>query len=89
MKGRQLFSYQQEIKERKRIAVDEKEISIGNEKSWIWAVSDLDDEMVIAVHVSSVRNCGVAVVFLKELQNYAKENCQEYLSMAENGILGH
>lgn len=71
-KGRQLFAEQQVRKKRKRIAVDEKEISLGNEKVWLWAVWDIDNKQVIAIHISYTRNGFDAWVVLKRVAKLCK-----------------
>ncbi|MDI6887426.1 MAG: hypothetical protein QMC98_02140, partial [Candidatus Thermoplasmatota archaeon] len=63
-KGRELFASQQIKRERKRIAVDEKEISKGKERVWLWAAWDLEEKQAIAIHVSEGGSCFDAWLFL-------------------------
>jgi len=43
------------LRERKRIAIDEKEIDINGKKVYLWTVVDVDNEEVIAVMVTRWR----------------------------------
>ncbi len=72
LKGRQLFADQQVVKERKQIAVDEKEISVGRKKMCVWIAVDLNDERVIGVYTSQVRNYILARSFLKRVAKLCK-----------------
>ncbi|MCX9081052.1 MAG: hypothetical protein OIN83_02525, partial [Candidatus Methanoperedens sp.] len=47
-KGKELFEESTEKKRRKRIAVDEKEITINGVTIFIWGAVDLDDEKILA-----------------------------------------
>ncbi len=67
-KGKILFEASTEIRERKRIAVDEKEITINGTTIFIWAAVDLDDEKVIAVWTSFGRSGLEAKAFLKKVK---------------------
>ena len=55
-KGKEIFDQSIEVKERKRIAVDEKEMKINGITIFIWAAVDLADEKVIATWVSFGRS---------------------------------
>ncbi len=55
-KGKEIFDQSVEVKERKRVAIDEKEMKINGITIFIWAAVDLDDEKVIATWVSFGRS---------------------------------
>ncbi len=59
-------------KMRKRIAVDEKEMTINGATIFIWGSVDLDDEKVIAVWVFFGRSSLEAAAFLKKQERLAK-----------------
>ncbi len=69
-KGKELFEQSTEIKIRKWIAVDEKEITINVATIFIWGAVDLDNEKVIAVWVSSGRSSLEAAAFLKRVRDF-------------------
>jgi transposase-like protein len=54
-KGKELFEQSTEIKTRKWIAVDEKEITINGTTIFIWGAVDLDDEKVIYSYLDLIR----------------------------------
>jgi transposase-like protein len=56
MKRIQFFDQSTVKKERKRVAVDEKELTINDTTIFIWGAVDLDDEKVITVWVSLGRS---------------------------------
>jgi len=61
-KGRFLFE-QVPARERKRIAIDEKEIDVNGRKVFLWTVVDVDNEEVIAVMVTKWR-CSLDTLLL-------------------------
>ncbi|NJD76893.1 MAG: IS6 family transposase [Candidatus Methanoperedens sp.] len=67
-KGKELFEVSIKKKKRKRIAVDDKEITINRTTIFIWGTVDLDDEKTLAVWVSFGRNGLEAKVFLKKVR---------------------
>ncbi len=68
-KGKELFEQSTEIKIRKWIAVDEKEITINGTTIFIWGAVDLDDEKVIATWISFGRSSLEAAAFLKKTRD--------------------
>jgi transposase-like protein len=68
-KGKELFEQSTEIKIRKWIAVDEKEITVNGTTIFIWGAVDLDDEKVIATWVSFGRSSLEAAAFLKKTRD--------------------
>jgi len=72
VKGHKIFTDQQSIKKRERLTIDAKEISIGSEKMWIWVAVDLNDEMIIAIHVSYVKNRATTCSFLRKVAKLCK-----------------
>src|SRR5574340_783598 len=67
-KGKEIFDQSVEVKERKRVAIDEKEMKINGITIFIWAAVDLDDEKVIATWVSFGRSGLEAKSFLKKVK---------------------
>jgi transposase-like protein len=67
-KGKELFKQSTEIKIRKWIEVDEKEITVNGTTIFIWGAVDLDDEKVIATWVSFGRSSLEAAAFLKKVR---------------------
>ncbi len=67
-KGKEIFDQSVEVKERKRVAIDEKEMKINGITIFIWAAVDLDDEKVIATWVSLGRSGLEAKSFLKKVK---------------------
>ncbi len=68
-KGKELFEQSTEKKNRKRVAIDEKEITINGTTIFIWGAVDLNDEKVIAVWVSFGRSGIEAKSFLKKVKS--------------------
>jgi len=68
-KGKIIFDQSVKVKERKRIAVDEKEMKINGTTIFIWAAVDLDDEKIIATWVSFGRSGIEAKSFLKKVKS--------------------
>lgn len=71
-KGRELFEQSTVKKKRKRVAVDEKELTINGTTIFIWDAVDLGDEKVIAVWVSFGRSGLEAKSFLKKVKSVCK-----------------
>jgi transposase-like protein len=71
-KGKELFEASTNKKKRKRIAVDEKEITVNGTTVFIWGAVDVDDEKVIAVWVSFGRSGLEAKAFLKKVRYACK-----------------
>ncbi len=71
-KGKELFETSIKKKRRKRIAVDEKEITVNGTTIFIWGAVDLDDEKVLAVWVSFGRSGLEAKSFLKKVRSTCK-----------------
>ena len=71
-KGRELFEQSTVKKKRKRVAVDEKELTINGTTILIWGAVDLDDEKVISVWVSFGRSGLEAKSFLKKVKSVCK-----------------
>ena len=71
-KGRELFEQSTVKKKRKRVAIDEKELTINGTTIFIWGAVDLDDEKVIAVWVSFGRSGLEAKSFLKKVKSVCK-----------------
>jgi transposase-like protein len=67
-KGKELFEQSIEAKERKRIAVDEKEMKINGSTIFLWGAVDIDDEKDIAVWVSFGRSGLEAKSFLNKVK---------------------
>ncbi len=67
-KGKEIFEQSIEIKRRKWVAVDEKEITVNGTTLFIWGAVDLDDERVIATWVSYGRSGLEAKSFLKKVK---------------------
>ena len=67
-KGMELFEASIMKKKRKRIAVDEKEITVNGTTIYIWGAVDLDDEKILAVWVSFGRSGLEAKAFLKKVR---------------------
>ena len=67
-KGKELFEASTKKMKRKRIAVDEKEITINGTTIFIWGAVDLDDEKILAVWVSFGRSGLEAKAFLKKVR---------------------
>ncbi len=72
IKGKKLFEASTNKKKRKRIAVDEKEITVNRTTIFIWGAVDIDDEKVIAVWVSFGRSGLEAKSFLKKIRSVCK-----------------
>ena len=72
MKRIQFFDQSTVKKERKRVAVDEKELTINGTTIFIWGAVDLGDEKVIAVWVSLGRSGLEAKSFLKKIKSVCK-----------------
>ncbi len=71
-KGKGLFEASIMKKKRKRIAVDEKEITINGATIFIWGAVDLEDEKILAVWVSFGRSGLEAKAFLQKVRGTCK-----------------
>jgi transposase-like protein len=67
-----LFEQLVEQKPRKRIAVDENELTVNSATIYVWGAVDLANKKVIAVWFSLGRNCLEAMIFLKKSRAYLK-----------------
>lgn len=71
-RGHRLFTEQQTVQKREKITLDAKEICIGSERIWVWVAVDLKEEMVLAIHVSYVKNMATTCSFLKKISKLCK-----------------
>ena len=78
--GKRNCSRHQQVKrKRKRIAIDQKEITVNGTTIFIWGAVDIDDEKVIAVWVSFGRSGLKAKAFLRKVRGTpAKGDCRGY-----------
>jgi transposase-like protein len=86
-KGKELFECAPP-KERKRIAIDEKEIDIKGKKVYLWACVDVDTEEVLAVMVTDGRCYLDTLCILKKSGKSAKESCPMFSWMEVHGTHG-
>ena len=77
-KGKELFEFTPS-KERKRIAIDEKETDINGKKVYLWACVDVDTEEVLAIMVTEGR-CGIDTLrILRRIMKKCKGKLPSFL----------
>lgn len=70
---RALFAAQQVRRRRKRLAVDEKEVKVGEASHYVWAAVDLDREEVVEVLVTQGQSGLEALIFLRRVARLCQD----------------